>query len=64
MAKRKGKKSRFRIFAVRAFLVIALWYAVFPPFVLPVHGRTSSRYFLRFSPDGRFPWIEFHSGTD
>lgn len=65
LARRVGRKPRRRVrrrLGIVAAGLLLLSLAV-PPFLPPVDGVVTSRFFLRFAPD-RFGAVEMHRGID
>ena len=61
----RGRRRRFRLYAVGTLFCAALLAIAIPPFRYPVAGRVSSLFFLRRRPESSLPFaIEMHDGLD
>lgn len=58
------RRRRFAARAIAVLLAAAAGLTALPPFCLPVDGRSSSRFGLRFAPDRRSLLPEFHDALD
>lgn len=59
------KKHPVGRFLLKTALLLAAFWFVLPPFIVPAHGRVTSGFFIRSAPDQIIlPDTEFHGGID